>query len=102
MAKVQTTVTKVDHDTWCGYYIDGQLYGYSDSYNFCDEEVKNEALIRLFETCQITHRSHAEVIFQRLEDLDCWTEEGNEDVIQQGQLPYLLDDLIAHLETFSE
>lgn len=40
------TITKIDHDSWWGYYIGDKLYGYDDYYNFSDDEVRKEAVLQ--------------------------------------------------------
>lgn len=46
MTAPSITITKIDHDSYWGYYIGDKLYGYNDYYNFSDDEVVNEALLQ--------------------------------------------------------
>lgn len=49
-------ITKIDHDSWWGYYIGENLYGYNDYYNFSDEEVEKEALLQAIDNGLIKSR----------------------------------------------
>lgn len=102
MTKVLTTVMKIDHDAWWGYYIDDDLYGYDDSYNFTNNEVINEALLRMFERGVIKHRDECAVIFQHAYDQKWWSEEGDEELQNMSKLPDTLTQLIAHFQQFAE
>ena len=46
MTTPSITITKIDHDSYWGYYIGDKLYGYDDYYNFSDDEVRKEAVLQ--------------------------------------------------------
>ena len=50
------TITKIDHDSWWGYYINDDLYGYDDYYNFSDKEVKLEGVLKAIDAGLIKNR----------------------------------------------
>ena len=63
------TITKIDHDSWWGYYIGDELYGYNDYYNFSDAEVKKEAVLRAIDTGLVKSRKDPlEVVLERHTD----------------------------------
>ena len=81
MTKPKIIITKVDHDSWWGYYINDELYGYDDYYNFSDEEVKKEAVLRAIEDGLITKRSDPyELVFQHHTDLPEFNDSEKEDL----------------------
>lgn len=49
MTTPSITITKIDHDSWWGYYIGEELYGYNDYYNFTDYEVELQARMNALE-----------------------------------------------------
>jgi hypothetical protein len=50
------TITKIDHDSWWGYYVGDKLYGYNDYYSFSDAEVKKEAVLQAIDSGLIASR----------------------------------------------
>lgn len=52
----EIVITKIDHDSWWGYYIGEKLYGYNDYYNFSDEEVEKEAMLQAIDQGLIKSR----------------------------------------------
>jgi hypothetical protein len=45
----EVTITRVDHDSWIGYYIGDKLYRYCEYEKVSTEEVENEALLQAIE-----------------------------------------------------
>ena len=69
MTTPQITITKIDHDSWWGYYINDTLYGYNDYYNFSDSEVKKEAVLQAIDEGLIKKRSDPlEIVFEHHTD----------------------------------
>jgi hypothetical protein len=94
------TVTKVDHDSWWGYYINEDFYGYNDYYNFSDDEVKNEGLIRAMEAGHIKHRNEAEVVLQHHTDLPNYSYEADQALMESGDLPATLTEFLQFFADF--
>jgi len=93
-------ITKVDHDSWWGYYIDDHFYGYNDYYNFSDDEVKKEGILRAMEAGIISKRSDAEVVLQHHTDLPGYSYEADDELKNRGDLPATLTELLQFFADF--
>jgi hypothetical protein len=96
--KPKITITKIDHDSWWGYYIGDTLYGYNDYYNFSDAEVKKEAVLQAIDDGLI--KSRKDPIDVVLEHHTDWPEfEQNPDLLElmvdefSSELPPTLTEL---------
>ncbi len=82
------TITKIDHDSWWGYYIGDKLYGYNDHYNFSDAEVKKEAVLQAIDDGLIASRKDPiEVVLEYHTD---WPE-----LVQNPELVEMMLDVFS-------
>ena len=56
-------ITKIDHDTWWGYYVDGHLYGYDDYYNFNDDLISNTLILEAIDKGYAGNSSEVEIVW---------------------------------------
>lgn len=89
-------VTKIDHDSWWGYYINDTLYGYNDYYNFSDDEVKKEAVLRAIDEGVLRNRKDPyELRFEHHHDWPEYTDASSEAALEEfdSHLPPTLTEL---------
>lgn len=101
------TITKIDHDSWWGYYIGEKLYGYDDYYNFSDAEVEKEAVLQAIDGGLITTRKDPlAIVWEHHHD---WPELRDNEMLQEqlidefsSDLPSTLSELKAWIKEHSE
>lgn len=89
-------ITKIDHDSWLGYYIGDKLYGYNDYYNFSDDEVKKEAVLQAIDDGILKNRKDPhEIRFEYHTDWPEYTSEAGEEMYDEfsNHLPESMAEL---------
>jgi hypothetical protein len=93
------TITKIDHDDYLGYYINDDLYAYTEYNNINDQEVTLEAIVRAFEAGLIKHRTDADVLIVEKYDLPGYSDWADEAIV--NDLPSNCAKLREHFANYN-